>query len=132
MKPAQLIALLQRLPADVDVTIGGRKRQSPVAGVTTEGRIVHERTINSVGAGLQGELLAEPEAPWIEWPGGEMPVPLGTLVDIRTHRGDECRGLMAAHRVFLTNGYAPSAGREYWRHTAPPHPLQIVAYRISK
>ena len=32
----------------------------------------------------QAELALEPDAPWIDWPGGdEPPVPAGTRVDIR-------------------------------------------------
>lgn len=69
----------------------------------------------------QAELALEPDAPWIDWPGGdEPPVPAGTRVDIRYRSGTVELGRPAD--VFN------------WQHggdVVPVDPTEITAYRVS-
>ncbi len=53
---------------------------------------------------------------WIEWHGGECPVPAGTLIDVRFRDGDVLERVMS----------------DGWRWSAEGLKADIVAYRISK
>jgi hypothetical protein len=55
--------------------------------------------------------------PWIEWNGGECPVPPGTRVDLRFRNGAE-----------LESYPQDTAEVFYWRHD--DHFSDIVAYRV--
>lgn len=65
---------------------------------------------------------------WIEWKGGECPVPKGTLVDIKTQDG-EISTLLHAGEASWRNGSIGSKCAVYWglgNGTAT-----IIAYRLS-
>lgn len=59
---------------------------------------------------------------WINWNGGECPVPEGTLVDVKHRDGHEYCGVPAGMPVRA----------ETWTHSDDEHPGDIVAYRVSK
>ncbi len=62
------------------------------------------------------------ETPWIEWKGGECPVPIGTNVQIRYRTGDDdpepspVNAWMANHAI--------------WEHNADNPKNDIIAYRV--
>ena len=56
---------------------------------------------------------------WIDWPGGECPVPTGTLVDVRYRNGEE------NHHIGAGISFA-----EDWNNDGSP--LDIIAYRLHK
>lgn len=70
--------------------------------------------------------LAAKNDGWIDWGGGECPVPTGTLVDVRYRDGEELFSLPA-------DDLAPS-GRDasfaFWRDSAQDN--DIIAYRLHK
>lgn len=61
---------------------------------------------------------------WIDWPGGECPVPRGTLVDVRYRNGSELFGLPADESV----RNSPNAHQAYWDND--DNPRDIIAYRL--
>lgn len=63
---------------------------------------------------------------WIDWPGGECPVPRGTLVDVRYRNGSELFGLPADESV----RNSPDAHQEYWDND--DNPRDIIAYRLHQ
>ncbi|WAX16321.1 hypothetical protein KP591P3_00003 [Klebsiella phage KP591P3] len=70
--------------------------------------------------------LAAKNDGWIEWGGGECPVPRGTLVDVRYRDGEELFSLPA-------DDLAPSsrdASFAFWRDSAQDN--DIIAYRLHK
>lgn len=74
-----------------------------------------------------GIYAPKPEADdWIEWKGGECPVPDGTLVDVRYRDGQEQFGL-PANELYDTPRYAASA---FWNHDGLKN--DIIAYRVVK
>lgn len=93
----------------------------------------HEDSINDLVAygALYGEArlasMNHPESDWIEWGGGECPVPKGTPVMIRLRDGGEHGPLQAL--VFLC-GLDIDASSEFWLNDDDPS--DIIAYRIVK
>ena len=61
-------------------------------------------------------------ADWIEWKGGECPVPPGTIVQIQY--ADETR-----ERASKTSRVRADRFLDSWRHEHP-HSLNIIAYRV--
>lgn len=58
------------------------------------------------------------DIPWIEWSGGESPVPDDVVVDIKTR---------AAGTILSV-----SAGLFFWDHVEEMDPYEIEAYRIPR
>lgn len=58
--------------------------------------------------------------PWKPWTGGECPVPIGTLVDVK-HRD----GGLYSKTPAMGGGYADD-----WNHIE--HPSDIIAYRFHE
>jgi hypothetical protein len=56
---------------------------------------------------------------WIEWKGGECPVKVGTLIDVKYRNG-----FMASQQV----AGAARSGAEYWTHAGRSR--DIIAYRL--
>lgn len=73
----------------------------------------------------QGE--SNPESDWIEWGGGECPVPAGTPVMIRLRNGSE-HGPFPALQVVAASGV--DASSDFWIRDG--HMFDIIAYRIVK
>lgn len=69
----------------------------------------------------------EPDDGWVEWYGGECPVPKGTFVDIRVRDGREELNLAANT---LTSGRNPDASCAFWQHDDVRG--DIVAYRLAR
>ncbi len=63
---------------------------------------------------------------WIEWNGGECPVPKGTLVDVQYRDGDVCNKLQA--NVVMDQW--PDASVSFWGHSN--HEKDITAYRLHQ
>lgn len=63
---------------------------------------------------------------WIEWGGGECPVKIGALVDIRDGDGYEWYGVKAAPK----DEYSDAAGT-FWEHKGSPG-NNIIAYRLHR
>lgn len=59
---------------------------------------------------------------WIEWGGGECPVPLENVVDIRTRNG--------AHDEGFTAKFWAAGAFDWWKHESTDHDLDIIAYRV--
>ena len=87
----------------------------------------HEDSINDLVAygALYGEARLSTESDWIEWGGGECPVPEGTPVMIRLRRGREYGPFPALQ---LQQGIGASS--EFWRNHGDM--VDIIAYRIVK
>jgi hypothetical protein len=69
--------------------------------------------------------MVEPE--WIEWNGGECPVPKGTMVKVRYRCGREGGPFPAG--VELLNGSADACDM-FWRHEDEADADDIVAYSV--
>lgn len=67
----------------------------------------------------------KPKSPWIEWEGGECPVPVGTLIDVKYRDGHKQKGCPAGHppAEFTRNTID-------WDHDDVDG--DIVAYRLAK
>lgn len=72
---------------------------------------------------------------WIDWPGGECPVPVGTLVDVKMEDTEEARNI--GHTYFEVHGQPageygtdPDWSLEHWG--ADVKPSRIIAYRLHK
>lgn len=61
-----------------------------------------------------------PRGSWIEWNGGERPVPMGTLVDVVHRNGSKFYSQLAG---------ASGSHAEDWSW-ADGHPADIISYRI--
>lgn len=66
---------------------------------------------------------------WIEWGGGECPVPTGTLVDVRYRNGEENHHV-GAGIFFDDTGSNPDRNAEDWNNDGSP--LDIIAYRLHQ
>lgn len=66
---------------------------------------------------------------WIEWGGGECPVPTGTLVDARYRNGEENHHV-GAGIFFDDTGSNPDRNAEDWNNDGSP--LDIIAYRLHQ
>lgn len=64
-------------------------------------------------------------ADWIDWPGGECPVPAGTPVEIRLRRGSVYEGLALQDLCMRAQQWR--IGRE---HDPSPCSIDIIAYRV--
>lgn len=64
---------------------------------------------------------------WIEWGGGECPVPRGTLVDVRYRDGNE-NHQVGAGAPFDDTGSNPDRNAADWQNDDSP--LDIIAYRL--
>lgn len=62
---------------------------------------------------------------WIEWKGGECPLPKGTICDVRLRRGDVLVGVKAN----IATGGSPSAHQAYWDKDNLGS--DIIAYRYN-
>lgn len=106
-------------------------REQYEAALAASKRCDHE-WIPSEGRTQSGYLCSKcgnydgPGYDWIDWPGGECPVPTGTLVDVRYRDGEELFSLPA-------DDLAPScrdASFAFWRGGAQDN--DIIAYRLHK
>lgn len=80
-----------------------------------------DNIIESVLADYEASKKVEiPEGAWIEWSGGECPVPMGTLVDVVHRNGDKAYNQPAG----AEDGYAEDWG---W---VDNHSGDIIRYRI--
>lgn len=68
--------------------------------------------------------ITDPEG-WIEWKGGECPVPRGTLVDVRYRDSAERHNIPALELV-----PGDDASYAYWKNEGVSN--DIIAYRLSK
>jgi hypothetical protein len=73
--------------------------------------------------------LAAKNDGWIEWGGGECPVPRGTLVDVRYRNGEENHHI-GAGIFFDDTGSNPDINAEDWNNDGSP--LDIIAYRLHQ
>ena len=73
--------------------------------------------------------LASKNEGWIEWGGGECPVPRGTLVDVRYRNGEE-NHRVGAGLSFCDAGTKPDINAEDLGRDGTP--LDIIAYRLHK
>lgn len=64
---------------------------------------------------------------WIEWNGGECPVPKGTLVDVKFKGGTEI-GIPALEFSGISHAYSA----QIWSAIDPAEPGKIEAYRLHK
>lgn len=64
---------------------------------------------------------------WIEWKGGECPVPAGTLVDLR-YRHNYCEDRIAVPALTFGN----MSDREFWQHESYAHAYDIIAWRLHQ
>lgn len=89
----------------------------------------HADSINDLVAygALYGEARLSTESDWIEWGGGECPVPAGTPVMIRLRIGTEHGPFPALH---LNAGFDVDASAAFWRNYG--YMVDIIAYRIVK
>lgn len=62
---------------------------------------------------------------WIEWKGGECPVPKGTLIDVRYRDGAEKSNIPA---LYIKDGR--DASESFWENDAMAE--DIIAYRVTK
>lgn len=76
---------------------------------------------------MNGEDQGEDEKEFIPWGGGECPVPLGTLVDVK-HRDGDCYTRQKAGFPEQDDGEVGYA--EDWSHSNCPG--DIIGYRISE
>lgn len=65
---------------------------------------------------------------WIDWPGGECPVPDGTLVDVEFRNGS--RQMKEIATGTDNSAIRSDATSAFWRHDNLP--CDIVKYRVSK
>lgn len=72
------------------------------------------------------EAAKTDDNPWIEWPGGECPVPDGTLVDVRWRNGI----VHVNERASRSDNNRGNAVGAFWQKDG--WDADIVAYRISK
>ena len=93
----------------------------------------HEDSIHDLVAygALYGEArlanLNQTDSDWIEWGGGECPVPEGTPVMIRLRDGGEYGPFPALH---LNAESIINASCAFWKHDG--YMVDIIAYRIVK
>lgn len=73
--------------------------------------------------------LAAKNEGWIEWGGGECPVPTGTLVDVRYRNGEENHHI-GAGISFDDTGSNPDRNAEDWNNDGSP--FDIISYRLHK
>ena len=73
--------------------------------------------------------LAAKNDGWIEWGGGECPVPRGTLVDVRYRNGDENHHV-GAGLSFCDTGSNPDLNAEDW--SKDNSSSDIIAYRLHQ
>ena len=73
--------------------------------------------------------LAAKNEGWIEWGGGECPVPRGTLVDVRYRNGEENHHV-GAGLSFCDTGSNPDLSAEYW--SKDDTSSDIIAYRLHQ
>ena len=66
---------------------------------------------------------------WIEWKGGECPVEVGTLVDVRYRNGEENFHVEAGIWIY-TSGSDPEALAHDWIHD--DNDYDIIAYRLHQ
>lgn len=74
-------------------------------------------------------LSAAPEEGWIEWSGGECPVPKRTLVDVKTRDGDFGMFLFAGTCDYEERSEGGSMAY-IWEHDHDDEGSDIVAYRV--
>lgn len=79
---------------------------------------------SSIVTRTQYESALEASEGWTEWAGGECPVKIGELVDIRHGNGDELHGVRAAPK----SDFSYTADM-FWKHKGHPA-LNIIAYRL--
>lgn len=75
--------------------------------------------------GLNDVKPIKAKRPWIEWKGGECPVPEGTLIDVKYRDGHKQKGCPA--------GYTPTEFMRHaidWAHDDDDE--DIIAYRLAK
>lgn len=120
---------VRNLAADWNTAIITREQYE--AALAASKRCDH-KWIPSEGRTQSGYLCSKcgnydgPGYDWIDWPGGECPVPTGTLVDVRYRDGEEIFSLPA-------DDLAPSsrdASFAFWRDSAQDN--DIIAYRLHK
>ena len=89
----------------------------------------HADSINDLVAygALYGEARLASPNDWIEWGGGECPVPKGTPVMIRLRDGNEYGPFPALHP---NAGFYVNAAGAFWRNDG--YMVDIIAYRIVK
>lgn len=78
-----------------------------------------------MGSPIEAQGGQDDVAEWIDWAGGECPVPGETLVEMKV-RGDDIVSPPTPAR-FWSNGY------DWWAHEASPsfgNTRDIVAYRV--
>ena len=76
--------------------------------------------VRDFGAVLDKDEAQEPNDGWIDWSGGECPVPIGVTVDV-THRHG---------KKYLKQSAGCEGLARFWDHTGSGG--DIIAYRISK
>lgn len=64
---------------------------------------------------------------WIEWKGGECPVPAGTLVDLR-YRNNYYEDRIAVPALTFGN----MSDEEFWQHENYAHECDIIAWRLHQ
>ena len=89
----------------------------------------HEDSLHDLVAygALYGEARMAEGAGWIDWGGGECPVPKGTPVMIRLRNGEEHGPFPALHP---NAGFYVNAAGAFWRNDG--YMVDIIAYRIVK
>ena len=65
---------------------------------------------------------------WIEWKGGECPLPKGTICDVRLRRGDVLVGVKAN----IATGGSPSAHQAYWDKDNLGSDIIAYRYKLQK
>lgn len=88
------------------------------------------RMAESFGASLAAlDVVAANAADdgWIEWGGGECPVPVGTPVEVRHRGGAKYDGFAGR-----SNGVLSEHWRVGQRGNPSPHPCDIIAYRVVR
>ncbi len=79
-----------------------------------------------IAAAREGQPSSQPaEITWIEWKGGECPVPKGTLIDVRYRDGAEKSNIPA---LYIKDGR--DASESFWENDAMAE--DIIAYRVTK
>lgn len=101
------------------------------SGITLDQLAVDHRKHGDVGTKITREqyesALAAKNDGWIDWPGGECPVPRGTLVDVKWRDGRIDDGIPAkiSHDLDSSKRNAIS-----WQHHGKSH--DIIAYRLHQ
>lgn len=102
------------------------KTEMVFSGIGCLGNTLHDCTVTAEQ--YEAALAAKNEG-WIEWGGGECPVPRGTLVDVRYRNGKENYHIGAG--IYLDDtGSNPDHNAEDWNNDDSP--LDIIAYRLHK